>query len=232
MQQITRKLPDGHRPRHSKPVLAGEPSAGLRDQLIAEIYEHKDGDDLALWAHRRLPAKNTLTTDDSRAVEAAYEAVLNRQDKQSPQEEQPLLSDGTNLEAELTPNYQRAAISPHETATTNGSTARDLQAEANIEAASPHLKTLRKRSKAHLAFVAAQSCLICKRSPCDAHHLKFAQPRTLGRKVSDEFTVPLCRYHHQQLHSHGNEIGWWANVQIDPLSVAAELWRATLFQKD
>ena len=53
-----------------------EPSAALRDQLVAEIADLKDGDDLALWAHRRLPAKNTLTADDARAVEAAYQAAL------------------------------------------------------------------------------------------------------------------------------------------------------------
>jgi hypothetical protein len=49
-------------------------------------------------------------------------------------------------------------------------------------------KEVRRRNKAHLAFVAAQPCLVCQRSPCDAHSLKFAQPRSLGRKVSDEFT--------------------------------------------
>ena len=92
---------------------------------------------------------------------------------------------------------------------------------------SPLLKTGRKRNKTHLAFVAAQACLICQRSPCDAHHLRFAQPRSLGRKVSDEFTVPLCREHHQQLHRHGNEAAWWANVQISPITVAEELWKAT-----
>src|SRR5450631_4256228 len=66
-----------HKPRQPKPVLAAEPSATLRDQLFAEIRVLKDGDDLALWAHRRLPAKNTLTAADARAVEIAYRAVLN-----------------------------------------------------------------------------------------------------------------------------------------------------------
>ncbi|WP_026233682.1 ERF family protein [Bradyrhizobium sp. WSM4349] len=61
----------------------------------------------------------------------------------------------------------------------------------------------------------------------DAHHLKFAQPRALGRKVSDEFTVPLCRAHHQQLHRHGNERAWWSEVQISPLPLAKELWAAS-----
>ena len=53
---------------------------------------------------------------------------------------------------------------------------------------------------------------ICKRTPVDAHHLKFAQPRALGRKVSDDFTVPLCRSRHQALHRQGNEIAWWADM--------------------
>jgi hypothetical protein len=92
----------------------------------------------------------------------------------------------------------------------------------------PLRKPVRARNKAHLIFVAAQPCLICQRSRCDAHHLKFAQPRALGRKVSDEFTVPLCREHHQQLHHHGNEAAWWANLKIAPLEIAKELWSATL----
>ena len=59
---------------------------------------------------------------------------------------------------------------------------------------------------------------------------KFAQPRSLGLKVSDEFTVPLCREQHHELHRHGNEMAWWANLQIAPLEVASELWTATLRQ--
>jgi hypothetical protein len=93
-------------------------------------------------------------------------------------------------------------------------------------------KPVRRRNKVHLAFVAAQPCLVCRRSPCDAHHLKFAQPRTLGHKVSDEFTVPLCWEHHRQLHRHGNEVAWWANVQIAPIEAASELWQATLLDSD
>jgi hypothetical protein len=93
---------------------------------------------------------------------------------------------------------------------------------------SPLRKPVRRRHKAHLAFVASQPCLVCQRSPCDAHHLKFAQPRTLGRKVSDEFTVPLCREHHRDLHRFGNEAAWWANLQVAPLQAARDLWEATL----
>jgi hypothetical protein len=89
----------------------------------------------------------------------------------------------------------------------------------------PLTKPSRKRNKAHLAFVASQPCLICGRTPCDAHHLKFAQPKALGRKVSDEFTVPLCRDHHHELHRHGNEAAWWANLHVAPADIARELWQ-------
>ena len=85
----------------------------------------------------------------------------------------------------------------------------------------------RLRDKAHLKFVASQPCLICGRQPSDPHHLRFAQPRAIGLKVSDEFTVPLCRGHHRQLHQAGNEEAWWAARNIGALAVANDLWVQT-----
>lgn len=58
----------------------------------------------------------------------------------------------------------------------------------------------------------------------DPHHLRFALPRALGLKVSDEFTVPLCRDHHRQLHQAGNEVAWWHDFSIKPLEIAKQLW--------
>jgi hypothetical protein len=170
-----------HKPGQGKTTLAPKASAVLRDPLITEIANLKDGDELALWAHRRLSAKNTLTAEDARAVEASYQAQLD--------------ASASTVAEELV---------------------------------TPLPKTVRKRNKAHLAFVAAQPCLVCQRTPCDAHHLKFAQPRALGRKVSDEFTVPLCRDHHQELHRHGNEMTWWSNFQVAPIEVANSLWDETM----
>ncbi len=85
----------------------------------------------------------------------------------------------------------------------------------------------RLRDKAHLKHVASQPCLICGRQPADPHHLRFAQPRAIGMKVSDEFTVPLCRSHHRNLHQSSNEPRWWENFRIEPLPVARKLWEAT-----
>jgi hypothetical protein len=85
----------------------------------------------------------------------------------------------------------------------------------------------RYRNKEHLRFVARQSCLICARTPSDPHHIPFAQPRALGRKVSDEYTVPLCRGHHREVHRSGDEAAWWTKAGIEPLKVARKLWRQT-----
>jgi hypothetical protein len=85
----------------------------------------------------------------------------------------------------------------------------------------------RLRDKAHLKFVASQPCILCGRQPSDPHHLRFAQPRAIGLKVSDEFAVPLCRGHHRQLHQTGNEEAWWRDRQINALEIARGLWEQT-----
>ena len=104
---------------------------------------------------------------------------------------------------------------------------------ASTRAFSTIAEPKRLRDKDHLKFVASQPCLVCGRQPSDPHHLRFAQPRALGLKVSDEFTVPLCRDHHQQLHQAGNELAWWHDLDINALEIAKGLWtqsRAKMYQ--
>ena len=89
-------------------------------------------------------------------------------------------------------------------------------------------KERRIRDRAHLAFVASQPCLVCGRRPAQAHHLRFAQSRAMALKVSDEYTLPLCNTHHDQLHRTGDERAWWARHGfIEPLKIAARLWAAS-----
>jgi hypothetical protein len=182
---------------HAPPLRDGKGSESLRDRLVAEIAEIKGEDALAVWAKRALSLKNELTVGDARSVEAAYLAQL----------------DGT----------PEVPIAPSTGAADTAGSPPQPGSMAATEV-TPLTKPIRRRSKAHLAVVASQPCLVCKRVPCDAHHLKMAQPRSLGRKVSDEFTVPLCRRHHRELHQHGNERAWWQNQGIDPMPVAAALW--------
>ena len=84
-----------------------------------------------------------------------------------------------------------------------------------------------KRIKApqHLAFVRQQPCVVCDRRPVEAHHLTFAQVRAKGRKSGDDWTVPLCRAHHRQLHAAGDEQTWWQEHSLDAVALAEALWR-------
>ena len=194
-QPLPAKANGGRVPSPRLPMLSSNESAALRDRLVQEISAIATDEALALWAYRSLPLKNTLTQVDAQAVEAAYLAKLS--------------SD---------PASQLEIMKDHPAADPGAN-----QGDHEPPPA-PLTKAIRRRSNAHLAFVAAQPCLVCRASPCDAHHLKLAQPRSLGRKVSDEFTVPLCRKHHQELHRHGNEATWWANMQVAPIPIANELW--------
>jgi hypothetical protein len=104
-------------------------------------------------------------------------------------------------------------------------TSGDLRAQRVDKSVLTISEPRRYRNKEHLRFVAQQACLVCGRTPSDPHHLRFTQPRALGRKVSDEFVAPLCRTHHREVHRAGDESSWWKQVGIDPLKVARKLWK-------
>jgi hypothetical protein len=91
----------------------------------------------------------------------------------------------------------------------------------------PLTEPRRYRDRAHLGFVASLPCLRCGRQPSDPHHLRFMQSRAMGRRVSDEFAVPLCRTHHRAVHRHGDEVAWWKAAGIDVVAVADRLWQHT-----
>ncbi len=106
----------------------------------------------------------------------------------------------------------------------NGAVVRDLRQRID-KSALPLREPSRVRDKEHLRYVASQPCLLCSATPSDAHHIRFAQPRAMGRKVGDDFTVPLCRAHHRELHHYGNEAAWWHDMGIDPIEIAEQLWK-------
>lgn len=213
-----RKTPQARPPAPA--ILVPDQSAVLRDRLLGEIAELQSADEAASWAHRSLPAKNTLTAADARLVEASFGVKVAAFGDQEPEPRKAEQSDGD-------PRPDAAAIQSE-------ARARDPHPEAPSltpsSAAGPRrrglaAKTIRLRDKEHRKFVARQPCLICGRAPSDPHHLSFAQPRALGRKVSDEFTVPLCRTHHRELHRRGREVNFWADNKIDPMPIAERLWR-------
>jgi hypothetical protein len=114
---------------------------------------------------------------------------------------------------------------PHESPAAKTAPAVPIQTKRPVDKAALQIGApARVRDKEHLAFVASRNCLVCGRYPSQAHHVRFAQPRALGRKVSDEFVVPLCAIHHRVLHNFGKEEEWWQQQKLDPIKEACRLW--------
>jgi hypothetical protein len=192
-----------------RPILGADASAQLRDRLLAELNDLGSADDAAIWAYRNLRAKDDLTAADAQRVEEAFQARL------------ATLPVGAGEPLQQTPTEELSrGPYPEETDSRPHSQVIDKSLLALSE-------PRRVRDRHHVKAVAKRPCLICGRQPADAHHLRFAQHRALGRKVSDEFTVPLCRGHHRELHRCGDEAEWWKKVGIDPTVGARALWLET-----
>ena len=172
-------------------------------------------DELDRRAYRRLPIKNTLSATDARLVDEAFQAKLTAVGD----------PDEDGIEAPHSSPVSGHPVLPQ------GQQETQRSEEIISYGIDKSLLTIpeprRLRDKIYLRFVAKQPCLICGSQPCDAHHLRFAQSRGLGLKVSDEFTVPLCRGHHREVHRAGLEKKWWSTVGIDATGVARKLWIET-----
>jgi len=194
-------------------ALDPEQSAALREKLLTEVGNIPSADFAAAWAREALTAKNSLTATDARLVEDAFERRLS---------ELPS-SDGT------APSNDDSSVpqieGPQVLATTESTHAGQAMGidKSILTVPAPR----RYRNRQHLRYVMQQPCLICGRKPSDPHHLRYMQPRALGRKASDEFAVPLCRVHHRAAHRVGDERAWWKAAGIDPLKIARRLWKQT-----
>jgi hypothetical protein len=234
--------------------LSADDSAAIRAELIREI-ESLPEDDLQPRAIAILKAKNRLAAYDAKWVEDAFaarmalqgalpEALTADEPVSAPtdlsQPQLPLASTdavkpprprGRPRKVKAAAEQSAAPLVPSKPTIDDNPPATHRQANAAPAKIDKSVLMIseprRHRDKAHLKFVASQPCLICGRSPADAHHLRFTQPRAMGRKVSDEFTVPLCRTHHRDNHRFGNEQAWWANASIDPVEMSQRLWAST-----
>jgi hypothetical protein len=194
-------------------TLDPDQSAALREKLLTELGNITSADLAAAWAREALSAKNSLTAADAKLVEDAFEGRLSE-----------LLSSEA-----VAPSNGESSVSqisePQVNATSDGIDAGQAKGidKSILTVAAPR----RYRNREHLRYVAQQACLLCGRKPSDPHHLGFTQPRALGRKVSDEFAVPLCRGHHRAVHRSRDERAWWRQAGIDPIKFARRLWKET-----
>jgi hypothetical protein len=191
-------------------TLDPQPSAALREKLLTALGDITSADLAAAWAREALPAKNSLTASDAKLVEEAFERRLS---------ELPWATGPNDGSSEI----QAAAL--EQTVTTE---IMDPGQAKGIDKSVLAVPTPRRyRNREHLRSLTKQPCLICGRKPSDPHHLRYLQPRALGRKASDEFAVPLCRVHHRAVHRARDERAWWQAAGIDPIKVARKLWKET-----
>jgi hypothetical protein len=197
-------------------LLDSRNSTNMREKLIGELPELGSTEQLTEWSSRSLPIKNTLAVDDARRVEEAFQAKLI-----------DLTNANTCTLSSASGPQERPQSCPEPDRIERASPREETGPRKIDKSLLTISEPRRRRDKLHLRFVAKQPCLICERLSCDAHHLRFAQVRGLGLKVSDEFSVPLCRGHHREVHRAGNEAQWWENVGIDALAIAHKLWTET-----
>jgi hypothetical protein len=218
----------------ARSVLGEQLSASLRESLIQQMAAINSADEAAAWAHRSLPAKNTLTVVDAKIVEERFAARLcaigDRQKPDGPSNGPPVVGTPGGLAADGEPGAvadQSVIAACGSIASTSQKPSKGTKKQSRSDAVRALGKTVRLRDKEHRKFVLRQPCLVCGRVPSDPHHLTFTQPRALGGRASDEFTVPVCRIHHRELHLSGDEVAWWRRLNIDPLPVALRLWQHT-----
>jgi hypothetical protein len=207
--------------------LAEQLSGSLRQALVQQITDISSEDEAAAWAHRNMAAKNTLAAADVQMVEERFKARLSTISALGSTSAGPGDPDLANAQPAQAASDQSAASDASLDARSPQKAPTQARNRSRNDTSHSFGKTVRPRDKQHRKFVTLQPCLICGRVPSDSHHLKFAQPRALGHRVSDEFTVPVCRLHHRELHRSGNEVIWWQKLNIDPVPAALRLWQET-----
>jgi len=63
------------------------------------------------------------------------------------------------------------------------------------------------RDKKYLAWIRKQPCVICRRTPSQAHHEALGN-RGIGTKAPDTYTLPLCYMCHRNRENTGFETFW------------------------
>jgi len=197
----------------TRAILDPAQSAELRDKLLLEVEKIASADLAATWAGEALVAKSSLTAADAKLVENAFE----RRVSQLPPSDAAAPSNDRSSVPQIAGPQETVSLE-----NTDAGQAKGID-KSILTVAAPR----RYRNREHLRYVAQQACLVCGRKPADPHHLGFTQPRALGRKVSDEFAVPLCRGHHRAVHRSRDERAWWRQAGIDPIKVARRLWKET-----
>ena len=188
--------------------LAADESAAIKAQLIRDI-ETLPEVDLQPRAIAILKAKNRLSAEDAKLVERAFAARMVGQptlleasatvettfaaiDVTPPESQSVSASTVKQARGRGRSRKIKAATEVAEASQLSSASviadnpvpaSTHLQADAALAKIEKSELTIseprRHRDKGHLKFVASQPWLVCGRSPADAHHLRFTQPRAM-----------------------------------------------------
>jgi hypothetical protein len=209
-QKSSRRLQPGNPKSGRSPTmeLTDTESASLLERLLSDVQGLRSPDAALAWACQAIGAKNSLRSADAQLLDDAFRAKI--------------------ADFEISRDEIAPASTIKKDPTHPPSRLTELSSSIPIDKSVLSLPEPRRlRDKAHIKYVSKHPCLICGRQPSDPHHLRFAQQSALGRKVSDEYTVPLCRTHHREVHRSSDESSWWEQAGVDALATAHMLWRET-----
>ena len=72
------------------------------------------------------------------------------------------------------------------------------------------LKTFRDAK--YLKWLRNQPCVVCQNPDTEAHHTTTGG---MGIKGADDRAIPLCHYHHHDLHKTSGKAGTWPTEQLE-----------------
>lgn len=80
---------------------------------------------------------------------------------------------------------------------------------------------------AYLNKVRELPCCVCGIYPVEAHHIKSAGGRGIGKRTDDKWAIPLCHDHHingvERVGSR-KEVQWFSKYGINPIELAQGLY--------
>ena len=182
----------------------------------------QSSDEAADWVHKNMPVENELTAADADLVASGLPRPARGHRGRNVRARKRTAPGGgqrRNRAKRTAPRFWRSAFS------------RSIgKARAGVDGPARSPGGARAGRRRARPFVCATKSIasMWRRSPASSaagrrgKRTIFALPNLVrsSRKVSDEYTVPVCRLHHRELHRYGDEASCWAGVGVDPLPIA------------
>jgi hypothetical protein len=173
------------------PICRGESTSELRCKSEARAIQQTTACS-GLFEFHSHAGPASVPVNEFKLVEAAFEERIAKLAGGSATDETPntdaieIEAAGIKTDGTATAGSDTGEPATAETVSAVGTTAGGGWPQRIDKSVLARPEPRRYRNKEHLRFVASKPCVICGRKPSDPHHLRFVQPRALGRKASDD----------------------------------------------